>query len=129
MSINSRSRPPLGQWIEACRGLHLWKLFRAKVVPGVHVEAETTVYSSDRAFERLTTGSIIVAGVTMLLAPLWWLDYVSTSERRLGIITGFLVVFAAVMGISTSNRPFEVVATTAAYAAVLMVFMQIDIKD
>lgn len=33
-----------------------------------------------------------------------------------------------VMSIATNNRPFEVVAATAAYAAVLMVFMQIDGK-
>lgn len=95
-------------------------------MPGVHVRGEATVYSSDKAFERFTTGSIIIAGVAMLLAPLWWLEYVSRSNGRLGIITGFLVVFATVMGISTSNKPFEVVATTAAYAAVLMVFMQIS---
>jgi hypothetical protein len=119
MTINARSRPPLGRWIEACQSLHLWKLFRAKTVPGVHVDSETTVYSSDKAFERFTTSSIIAAGLAMLLAPLWWLDHVSASSTRLGII----------MGISTTNRPFEVVATTAAYAAVLMVFMQIDGKS
>jgi hypothetical protein len=129
MTINARSRPPLGRWIEACQSLHLWKLFRAKTVPGVHVDSETTVYSSDKAFERFTTSSIIAAGLAMLLAPLWWLDHVSASSTRLGIITGFMVVFASVMGISTTNRPFEVVATTAAYAAVLMVFMQIDGKS
>ncbi|KAH7379172.1 hypothetical protein DE146DRAFT_306481 [Phaeosphaeria sp. MPI-PUGE-AT-0046c] len=126
ISINSRSRPPLGQWIETCQSLHLWKIFRAKLVPGVHVKSATTVYSSDEKFESFTTTSIIVIGLVMLLAPMWWLEFTSTSTVRLGIITGFLCAFISIMSMATTNRPFEVVAATAAYAAVLMVFMQID---
>lgn len=64
----------------------------------------------------------------MLLAPMWWLEFVSGSKKRLAIITAFLVVFILAMATATVNRPFEVVAATAAYAAVLMVFMQIDEK-
>ncbi|KAF2831562.1 hypothetical protein CC86DRAFT_140805 [Ophiobolus disseminans] len=128
ITINVRNRPPLGRWIEECRGLRLWKIFRAKPVDGLHVQSEATVYSSDKAFERFTTISIIFGGLVMLLAPLWWLANVSASKTRLQIITGFLIVFASIMAISTTNRPFEVVATTAAYAAVLMVFMQMEGK-
>ncbi|KAF1957581.1 hypothetical protein CC80DRAFT_515725 [Byssothecium circinans] len=115
MSINPRMIPPLGRWLESSRNLHLSKVFRAKFMPGLHVESPFTVYSSDEAFENFTTVSIIVSGVALLLAPLWCLDHVSTSKARLGVITGFL--------------PVEVVATSAVYAAVLMVFMQIDGKD
>lgn len=67
-------------------------------------------------------------GLIMLLAPMWWLDHVSDSEVRLGIITVFLTAFVGVMSTATVHRPFEVVAASAAYAAVLMVFMQIDGK-
>lgn len=62
----------------------------------------------------------------MLLAPIWWLAFVSDIKVRLGVITGFLCVFISVMATATS-RPFEAVAATAAYAAVLMVFMQIEL--
>jgi hypothetical protein len=126
IAINSRIRPPLGQWIEACQSLHLWKVFRAKAVTGLHVESEKTVYSSDSKFEGFTTICIIATGLLMLLAPMWWLEYVSDSVTRLKIITGFLCVFISIMTIATINRPFEVVAATAAYAAVLIVFMQIN---
>jgi hypothetical protein len=126
ISINSRSRAPLGQWLEACRKLHLWRIFRAKDVPDLHIKSAATVYSSNQTFDSLTTTSIIFMGLAMLLAPLWWLEYVSSSEARLKIITGFICVFIVVMSTATVNRPFEVVASTAAYAAVLMVFMQID---
>jgi hypothetical protein len=83
------------------------------------------VYSSNEKFERLTTRSIIVTGLIALLTPMWWLEFVSGSQARLGIITGFICAFIFIMSVATHNRPFEVVAATAAYAAVLMVFMQI----
>lgn len=62
----------------------------------------------------------------MILGPLWWLEFVSGSRKRLAIISGFLAVFMVLMNLATINRPFEVVASAAAYAAVLMVFMQIE---
>lgn len=65
------------------------KSFRARLVPNLHVTSETTVYSSDEKFERLTTSSIIVAGFVMLLLPIWWLEFTSSNVVRLGIITGF----------------------------------------
>ena len=53
---------------------------------------------------------------------------VADNNDRLGIITGFVILFTLLMAGATINRPFEVVAATAAYAAVLMVFMQIGGK-
>jgi hypothetical protein len=38
MSINS--------WLESCRKLHLWRIFRAKEVEGLHIKSAATVYSS-----------------------------------------------------------------------------------
>ncbi|KAF2132947.1 hypothetical protein P153DRAFT_309790, partial [Dothidotthia symphoricarpi CBS 119687] len=124
ISINSRNRPPLGQWLEACSKLHFFKLFKAKQLDDLHVQSASTTYSDNTKFEGFTNISIILIGLVMLLAPMWWLEYVSTSETRLKIITGFIVAFIAMMSTATINRPFEVVAATAAYAAVLMVFMQ-----
>jgi hypothetical protein len=88
------------------------------------VDSKSTVYSSDEKFERFTTRSIIIIGLIALLTPMW-LEFVSASKARLGIITSFICAFIFVMSVATHNRPFEVVAATAAYAAVLMVFMQI----
>lgn len=65
----------------------------------------------------------------MLIAPLWVLQYFYTEQpdmkTRLEIITGFLIGFTFLLSIVTVARPFEVLAATAAYGAVLMVFMQL----
>lgn len=126
ISISSRTRPPLGQWLESSAKLQLSGLFRENHVEGKHVDATTTTYSSNAKFEKLTNRSIILGGLVMLLTPLWLLEYYSGSKVRLGIITTFVVAFMWIMSTATINRPFEVVAASAAYAAVLMVFMQID---
>ncbi len=64
-------------------------------------------------------------GLGMLIGPLWWLQNLSNSEVRLGVITGFLFAFMALLSILTVAKPFEVLAATAAYGALLMVFMQL----
>ena len=68
-------------------------------------------------------------GLAMLIGPLWWLQQITADESnlqsRLGIITGFIVCFAGILSIVTVAKPFDVLAATAAYSAVLMVFMQL----
>lgn len=126
ISISPRTRPPLGQWLESSTSLQVSRFFREKPVEGRHIKATTSIYSSNARFEKLTNRSIILGGLVMLLTPLWLLEYCSGSRTRLGIITAFVVAFMMIMSTATINRPFEVVASSAAYAAVLMVFMQID---
>ena len=68
----------------------------------------------------------------MLIGPLWLLQHFSTDSVqtnlsvRLVIITFFLIGFAVLLTIITVARPFETLAATAAYGAVLMVFMQLN---
>lgn len=65
----------------------------------------------------------------MLIGPLWILQHISASELglklRLVVITVFLILFTLLLSIITVARPFEVLAATAAYGAVLMVFLQL----
>lgn len=89
---------------------------------------ETTVYNKDRFFEKFLTVFTIVIGLAMLIGPLWILQHLSTQpsnlEVRLGVITGFIAFFAILTSLFTVAKPYEVLAATAAYGAVLMVFMQ-----
>ena len=100
------------------------RLFNA----GEDFEMETTVYNKDRFFEMTMTVFTIVIGLAMLIGPLWILQHLSTEpsnlQVRLGVITGFITLFTILTSLFTVAKAFEVLAATAAYGAVLMVFMQ-----
>ena len=91
-------------------------------------EMQTTVYNKDRFFDKIMTVFTTVVGLAMLIGPLWILQHLSTkpsnSEVRLGVITGFIALFAILTSLFTVAKAYEVLAATAAYGAVLMVFMQ-----
>ena len=80
--------------------------------------------------EKFVTCITIALGLAMLIGPLWLLQHFSTTKSnlrlRLIIITVFLVAFTVLLTIITVARPFETLAATAAYGAVLMVFMQLN---
>ena len=56
----------------------------------------------------------MVLGLLLLLGPMWILQFMSQNTRRLGVITGFVLVFAALLVSATVAKPFEVLAATAA---------------
>ena len=89
-------------------------------------ELDTTVYIKESAFDKTVSCVTIVLGIGMLVGPLWWLQHLSAQsvEARLAVITGFLIAFTILLSIVTMARPFEMLAGTAAYGAVLVIFMQ-----
>ncbi|KAK7191935.1 hypothetical protein DPSP01_013342 [Paraphaeosphaeria sporulosa] len=125
-SIHHRTLPPLGRWLESFAQLHRSSFFRAKHGNDAVQKSSGTTISSNSRFDLVTNTSIIFGGLVMLLAPLWWLEYVNDSAKKLAVMTGFICVFVALGSVATVNRPAEVVAAAAAYAAVLMVFMQVQ---
>ena len=90
-----------------------------------HFRSETTIYNMEERIDKFVTCVTIGLGLIMLIAPLWLLQYVDSDMGRLRIITCFLVGFTFLLSILVVARPFEVLAATAAYGAVLMVFMQL----
>jgi hypothetical protein len=68
-----------------------------------------------------------VVGLGMLIAPLWILVKIGQNEAsvKLGVITVFIVVFFLLVSIATMARVFDALAATTAYAAVLMIFLQL----
>jgi hypothetical protein len=67
---------------------------------------------------------VLSTGLAMLIGPLWILESIADSKTRLGVITAFVVAFTVLVSSVTVAKHFEVLAATAAYAAVLMVFLQ-----
>ena len=104
----------MGLLFEKWRWFRLSKLFGPRFWPDRHVQSEVIVYHSSMGKATTMIIIIVVIGFSMLFRPLWWLNWTSDPPKRLGVITGFTIVFTALLMGSTLNRPFEVVAGTAA---------------
>lgn len=93
-------------------------------------ESKVTIYNKEARIDKIVTFATIAIGLAMLLAPLWLLQCVTSRDisktTTLGTITAFIVGFSGLLSIVAVAKPFEVLAATAAYAAVLMVFMQMQ---
>jgi uncharacterized membrane protein len=69
--------------------------------------------------------SILIAAV-LLIGAIVGLYFVKKPAAKLGMIGGFTTLFAASVGILTSAKRQDVFAASAAYAAVLVVFVSGD---
>ncbi|KAK1856912.1 hypothetical protein CCHR01_00474 [Colletotrichum chrysophilum] len=67
---------------------------------------------------------IYVVALVMLVGPLWLLAALDKEWHKLISISLLLLVFLTVMNWGIVARPFEVLAATAGYSAVLVVFLQ-----
>jgi hypothetical protein len=90
---------------------------------GQTADCNATYYSAKK-MEWLANTITVVLGLMMLYGPMWWLNSAVDDVHRLAIITVFVFFFAIGLSLIGSGKPFETLAATAAYAAVLMVFMQ-----
>jgi len=134
--VVSRNKAPLRRFLEKLKFIMRIGWFRAKKSRG-HLEddslSETTVLNNDSKIEKVVTCTTMILGLGMLIGPLWWLQSVSLSQSnlstRLLIITGFIVAFAVLLITVTATKVQKTLALTAAYAAVLMVFMQLGSRN
>ncbi|KAK9782859.1 putative DUF6594 domain-containing protein [Seiridium cardinale] len=124
VSISTKYKTPLRRLMDSSfrlRTLSLWK--QKKDVP--FYDAEYVAYYSDKRMDRFASGLIVLLGITMLITPLWILQWLHSLTMRLVVITVFNSVFLLVLSVVLVARPFEALGATAAYATVLMVFMQV----
>jgi len=80
------------------------------------------VYSEDCVTQLVTFISVTIAAI-LLNGSIVGLYFARSSGTRLGMITAFTVLFALSMAFFTNARRAEAFAATAAYAAVLVVFI------
>lgn len=92
----------------------LWK----KAPPGdtnlSFADVSAIHYSSDARIDGCVGITITILGMIMLIAPLWGLAITEGMMQRLGVITGFIVLFLALIAFTTVARPFESLAAAAA---------------
>jgi len=67
----------------------------------------------------------MLSALIFLVVAVWvlWILRKAEATVRLGVVTAFVVVFAAFLALFTSAKRSDIFATTAAYAAVLVVFL------
>ncbi|KAK7943546.1 uncharacterized protein PG986_012659 [Apiospora aurea] len=86
---------------------------------------QTNIYGSDEPMEAIASASVFVVGMVTLIAPLWTLSVTHDMFKRLGVITAFIAVLLGVLTSATLAKPFEILAATAGYSAVLVVFLEL----
>lgn len=82
-----------------------------------------TRYFEQRSLTWLVKLCSTMIAATLLIGSILALYFVHNPGTRLGIVLGFIVLFAAGLSISTSASRDAVFAATAAYAAVLIVYV------
>ncbi|KXX73044.1 hypothetical protein MMYC01_210089 [Madurella mycetomatis] len=73
--------------------------------------------------DKLARLVVAIAGGAFLLAPMYGLTFMQTQRDRLITVGVFVVFFAVVVALASKATNQEVVGATAAYAAVLVVFV------
>lgn len=61
--------------------------------------------------------------VLSLVVPVVVLYFIESTPQRLGIITVFTTIFSSILCWLTQSRNYEIFSATAAYCAVMVVFV------
>ncbi|KAI1743328.1 hypothetical protein F4680DRAFT_409826 [Xylaria scruposa] len=119
-SMVTRPRSPLRKLLERSSHFRLFSLWQKR-----SLDEDRIRYTSELRIELCASIIVIVIGLAMLITPLWILANVGDTVLRLAVITAFVVAFLPLVTFSSTARPFETLAATAGYTAVLVVFLQI----
>lgn len=90
-------------------------------------------YSIGRYHERsISTATAIITiliAAFLLVGPITGLYFVANDAAKLGMLAAFTALFALSVGLITNAKRAEIFASTAAYAAVLVVFVSGNISN
>ncbi|KIN05273.1 hypothetical protein OIDMADRAFT_78820, partial [Oidiodendron maius Zn] len=124
-SLVPREKTSLRKLLDKSRVFRHLFLLRKSKTPELPLYNKSWVhYFSDELMDRCVTMVIVSVGTLMLVAPMWILQALGSQQQKLWVITAFLLSFVVMISHATMARPFEILAATAAYAAVLTVFLQ-----
>ncbi|TVY33883.1 hypothetical protein LOCC1_G008063, partial [Lachnellula occidentalis] len=123
--VAPKQKTPLRRFLDRSMAFRILPVWR-KEEPGLPSYDKDLILSiSDKRIDRFITFLILGIGTAMLIAPIWILEVMTRPIRKLVVITVFIVAFLAMLSAVTMAKPFETLAATAAYSAVLMVFLQL----
>jgi hypothetical protein len=115
MAIHPREKGSLRRFIGLLALPRRHRFFRRKPDGTENFHDPETHYLArlDR-IDKLVSGIIIVAGLLMLVVPLWILQFLGDDVVRLGVITTFIILFLVVVATISGAKPYESLAATAA---------------
>lgn len=87
------------------------------------IQGNTRYYNKKSVTQTVAVITTITV-VLEIIAPVISLYFVKSSGARLGMICGFTLMFALSLSYLSSARRGEIFGASAAYAAVLVVFVQ-----
>jgi len=120
--MKSYPKSPLRWLLNKSRIMQL--AFRLRNRKPEYFEGDATQYFSNAGFDQFVCLVTVLLGLGLLFAPMWYLHYVCNIDHMLGIITGFVSLFAFWLWVAAGPRQFEILLGTAAYAAVLYIYLQ-----
>ncbi|KAI2471290.1 hypothetical protein F4781DRAFT_131144 [Annulohypoxylon bovei var. microspora] len=101
-------------------------LFKKNSPPSMSLRDRNEVYHfNDQAIDAFGSIAVLIIALLMLIAPLWILQALDDIHSKLAVITSFIIICLFFLTLATLGRPFETLAATAGYSAVLVVFLQL----
>lgn len=91
--------------------------------------ADGDEYYLERHVARLVAVISSVVAAVLLIGAVVALHFIQKAGARLGMIACFTILFALSLGLLTNAKRAEIFAATAAYAAVLVVFVSGDLGN
>jgi hypothetical protein len=85
----------------------------------------TMSFYNDKVMDHFVSIVTISIGLVMLVVPIWVLQALGNASHKLGVITAFVLACLLLTSFAMTSRPLDALGATAAYAAVLMVFLQV----
>jgi uncharacterized membrane protein len=84
-------------------------------------------YTPEKYIEKWVTYSILVFAAILVVGAIWFLWLVQIkqphSSAQLALLTVFIILFGSMLNFTTTASRDQVLVATAAYAAVLVVFV------
>ena len=114
----------LGMTEEQDRLTRIMQDLGGRCLPGLrHSDSSEVKYYSERTVKKVIAGISIIMAALLLEGAIVALYLITDPRIRLGLIALFMVLFAGGIGLLSNAKRSEMFAATAAYAAVLVVFV------
>jgi hypothetical protein len=73
-----------------------------------------TLWYDEDKIEIAAAFVVGIVGLVMFIAPFWGLEFIGNQLRKLGLITGVVVLFYGMVSVGTTAKPYESLAAAAA---------------